>query len=234
MRVLIISDGHGDVDQLDRIAAIAESADFVLFGGDFAALGQPETGQPFLKRLAALHDRVFAVTGNCDEMDFRDTLDEYDIGIEGSLSYYNGLILTGSGGASVFTGDTPNERADEELVGDLRLVAESVPEDSPNAAGAWNNLVVIMHNPPKDTALDIVGKDAHVGSPLLRAFIETYQPLLVVSGHIHESAAVDAIGTTALVNPGSLAEGRYAVAEISGGRTQPFAVTSIELKQLSV
>lgn len=276
MKVLIISDGHGAVDKLDALADVAKAYDIVLFGGDFAAVGHPETGLPFLKRLAALHDRVFAVTGNCDEPLFRETVEEYDLSIEASLSYFSGLMLAGSGGGSKFTGMTPNERTDEELAGDLRLAAlaaggvswEDDPDDdgegddaegdiaegddgagraatrtavatAPKTALAgepleepWNNLIIIAHNPPKDTKLDVVASGVHVGSPLIRAFIDSKKPLLVVSGHIHESAAIDSIGPTTLVNPGSLADGHYAVAEITGGASKPFAVSSIELKTL--
>ncbi len=275
MKVLIISDGHGAVDKLDALAEVAKAADIVLYGGDFAAYGKPETGMPFLERLAAFHDRVFAVTGNCDEPDFRETVEGYDMSVEGSLSYFSGLMLAGSGGGSKFTGTTPNERSDEDLVGDLRLASmasggapwEDDPEGddeyadeearfeeapgaphaaskvalapSPRAVRApvageepWNNLIVIAHNPPKDTKLDAVGPGVHVGSPLIRAFIEEKKPLLVLSGHIHESFAIDTLGPTTLVNPGSLAEGRYALAEITGGTGKPFAVASIELKSL--
>jgi Icc-related predicted phosphoesterase len=35
-----------------------------------------------------------------------------------------------------------------------------------------------------------------------------------------------------MVNPGSLAEGKYALAEISGGGKVPFEVVSLELKTL--
>ncbi len=232
MKVLIISDGHGALAQLDKLEGIAKTADLVLFGGDFAQFGKPETGLPFLKRLTALHDRVFAVLGNCDESDFLEKLEEHDISIESSLSYFSGLILSGSGGALVHTGDTPNERTDEELVGDLALVAESVPAEALADGSPWENLVLVVHHPPKDTKLDTVGKDIHVGSALVRKFIETYKPLLVVSGHIHESSAIDTLGPTTLVNPGALAEGCYAIAEITGGKTQPFTVSSIELHTL--
>lgn len=232
MKVLIMSDGHGDAAMLDRAAPLAREADAVLYAGDFAALGRPETGLPYLERLANLNDRTFAVSGNCDEIDFRETLEEYDISVEGSLSYFSGLVITGSGGGSKFTGKTPNERDDEELASDLRLASGSAGDDE-TAAGPWNSLVVIMHNPPKDTACDLVAPGVHVGSPLLRQFIDTWQPLLVVCGHIHESFAVERLGPTVLVNPGSLAEGRYAVAEITGGGKVPFAVSSIELKTLS-
>lgn len=235
MKLLIISDGHGNVERLDQIAPVAQAADAVLYGGDFAECFRTETGRPFLERLVKLNDRTFAVSGNCDEPEFRETLEEYDISIEGSLSYFGGLMLAGSGGGSKFTGKTPNERDDEELVGDLRLVMErssgdgigTVAEDS-----TWENLVVIMHNPPKDTACDQVAPGVHVGSPLLREFIETCRPLLVVCGHIHESAGIERLGRSVVVNPGALAEGKYAVAELSGGGKAPFAVSTIELKQL--
>jgi len=143
MKVLLISDGHGDLARLEQIEPIAATADLVLFGGDFAAFGKPETGLSYLERLAHLHDRVFAVSGNCDEPAFRETMEEFDVSIEGSLSYFNGLMFSGSGGALKFTGVTPNERTDEDLVSDLHLVAESVPEGFSGSDEVWNNLVII-------------------------------------------------------------------------------------------
>ena len=97
--------------------------------------------------------------------------------------------------------------------------------------GEWNNLIAIMHNPPKDTACDTVTGGAHVGSPLLRKFIEDYKPLAVVTGHIHESVGVDKIGDTTVVNPGSLAEGCYAWLTVarSGSRWE---VKQVDLKKL--
>lgn len=232
MKILIASDGHGVTEPLEKLREAAVDCDVVLYGGDFAALGATETGKPFLERFAKVHDRIFSVIGNCDEPGFIDELDSYDMCIQGSLSYFSGLVLSGSGGASKFTGTTPNERTDEELVDDLRLVAESVPEGTAIGDEGWDNLVVIAHNPPEGTKLDRIANGAHVGSPLIRAFIERYKPLLVVSGHIHESFAADTLGPTTLVNPGSLAEGKYAVVELSGGGKEPFRVASVALLEL--
>lgn len=231
MKVLIISDGHGDISKLDQIAPIAEKVDLVLFGGDFAEFGNVKTGLPYLEHLAAIHDRVFAVTGNCDEPDFLETLEKFDVSVQGALSYYNGLVFSGSGGALKFTGATPNERTDEELAYDLRLVTKSIPEDFSESGDRWENLIIIAHHPPLNTSLDRVSSGVHVGSPLIREFIETWKPLLVVSGHIHESMAIDTLGPTTMVNPGSLADGSYAIAEITGGKKAPFSV-NVELKIL--
>jgi uncharacterized protein len=232
MKILIASDGHGVTGPLEKLREAAVDCDVVLYGGDFAALGAPDTGKPFLERLAKVHDRIFSVIGNCDEPGFTEDLDSYDMSIQGSLSYFSGLVLSGSGGASKFTGETPNERDDEELADDLALVAESVPEGTEIGAEGWDNLVLVVHNPPANTKLDMITNGAHVGSPLIRSFIERYKPLLAVSGHIHESFAVDALGPTTLVNPGSLAEGRYAVVELSGGGKEPWKVASVSLRTL--
>jgi Icc-related predicted phosphoesterase len=65
----------------------------------------------------------------------------------------------------------------------------------------------VLHSPPRDTACDVVQGGHHVGSRAIRRFVETHQPPLVLSGHIHESPRVsgawrDAVGRTIVVNPG--------------------------------
>lgn len=75
-----------------------------------------------------------------------------------------------------------------------------------------------FHCPPIDTKLDLApkldknlkpvyvgGKPVlvHVGSKAVRKLIESYQPLMGLHGHIHESYASDKIGKTVVINPGS-------------------------------
>ena len=211
MKLLVISDGHGSTEQLERLKPVAANADAVLYAGDFAAFGKPETGAPFLEGLARLHDNVFAVLGNCDEPGFIEELERRDICAQGQLIFFEGLAIAGSGGGSKFTGTTPFERTDEELVSDLAVARQGAESAS------LQNLVLIAHNPPHGTALDKAGGSAHVGSAGIRQFIEDFEPVLAVCGHIHESRAIDQIGDTALVNPGPLAEGFYAIAEIAEG-----------------
>jgi hypothetical protein len=55
-----------------------------------------------------------------------------------------------------------------------------------------------------------------VGSRAVRRFIEQYQPLLCLTGHIHEAAGMDRIGRTVIVNPGPIARGGFVRAEITG------------------
>ena len=73
--------------------------------------------------------------------------------------------------------------------------------------GPTESTVYVLHSPPRDTACDVISTRQHVGSRAIRAFVETRQPRLVLSGHIHESPRVtgawrDRLGTTPVVNPG--------------------------------
>jgi len=76
--------------------------------------------------------------------------------------------------------------------------------------------VYVLHSPPRDTACDVIATRQHVGSRAIRAFVESRQPRLVLSGHIHESPRVsgawrDRLGDTPVVNPG-----QFGSRELSG------------------
>lgn len=207
MRFLVISDIHGDLAYMAKLEEAFVEADAVICAGDFAEVFKEDTGAPILEALVKKHESLFSVLGNCDPPSFLEKLEGYDASVQGIIASFDGLTFIGAGGATRFTGKTPNEISEEEIVQDLNLVRGS-------EEGAWDNLVMIIHNPPYGTKLDTVSMGAHVGSKLVREVIEEVKPLVVVSGHIHESFAIDTIGETLLINPGSLAEGRYALLNI--------------------
>jgi Icc-related predicted phosphoesterase len=75
--------------------------------------------------------------------------------------------------------------------------------------------IFLFHSPPHDTLLDRaaldgikidhVPLDPHVGSIAIRRFIEKYQPMLTLHGHIHESTRItglwkEKIGNTICLN----------------------------------
>lgn len=217
---LLLSDIHGDLEQLNKLDDEFAKADAVLFAGDFAKFEHAETGLPVLQNLCKKHDTVFAVIGNCDEPDFLEQLDQHDVSVEKNVVYASGFVFSGSGGTIKFTGTTPNERTDEELLSDLELASHS--QD-------YSNMILILHHPPFETECDKLTNGVHVGSKLFREFIETKQPLLVNCGHIHESKGYSKIGETLVVNPGSLAEGYYATCVIEK-IDDKFTVKSVELK----
>ncbi len=237
MKILIVSDIHGAVENIEALSQEIKKADAVICAGDFARFGATETALPTLEALCKLNETIFAVTGNCDENDFIEKLEEADVNIQGTMLYHDGLFFAGSGGSLKFTGVTPNERDEDDLISDFALVESSLEEnltqeDSNQAAeSVWNNLILVSHQPPKDTKLDLVTGGVHVGSPLLRAYIEKRQPLLCICGHIHEAVSTDILGQTTLVNPGPLAEGHYAIAEVKK-TSGKWEVSQLELKKI--
>lgn len=230
MKILIISDAHGNVENIEKLSEQAKNADLVLFGGDFAKFNCPETGKPALEALVKNSDSVFAVLGNCDEPDFISEIEDADICVQKSMVFKDGLVIAGSGGGSKFSGDTPFERTEEELVQDFDVIKNSLSQIADDD-GKCSSLVLIMHNPPKDTKTDVIPGDIHVGSQKLREFIEITQPVLVVTGHIHESAGIDKIGDSTVINPGALMEGKYALAELEK-TDEKWVVKSAELRSL--
>ena len=211
MKFLIISDLHGNISALEKLDGEFKAADAVLFGGDFAAFNHTETGLPAIEALCKKHDVIFSVIGNCDEPEFLKELEKRDVSVENTLAYLGGVCIAGSGGGSKFTGTTPNERTEEELLSDFSVVEHA--SGGTDKKGAWNNLILISHNPPKDTKCDAVNPALHAGSQKFRELIERLSPLAVVTGHIHEGAAIDTIGSTTIINPGALLDGKYAVME---------------------
>ncbi len=107
--------------------------------------------------------------------------------------------------------NTPREDSERGLWKRLEKLAKRVTVP-------WNKVILNTHAPPYNTRLDLAPKldknlkpvtamgqpvMVHVGSKSVRKFIEKYQPLIGLHGHIHESYAADKIKNTVVVNPGS-------------------------------
>ena len=227
MHLLVLSDIHGDFSRAEKLNDEFKKADIVLFAGDFSELFKTETGVPILKELMDKNENLFSVLGNCDDPEMLKELEKKDVSVQGDLVFKDGLFFAGAGGALKFTGETANEREEDDLMSDLQIIRDRSAE----YADKWNNLILIVHQPPKDTKLDKITAGIHVGSPALTEFIKEYQPLLLVSGHIHESAAIDQLGNTVMINPGSFAEGKYATVEIQKENGE-WKVASSRLKQI--
>jgi uncharacterized protein len=104
---------------------------------------------------------------------------------------------------------TPYELDDDELERRIMRGYEAV-EGCPIT-------VFCPHAPPADTACDRLADGRHVGSTVVRGFVEREQPDLVLCGHIHEARAVDTVGSSTIVNPGPVRSGHCAVVEVDGG-----------------
>lgn len=205
MKFLVLTDIHGNTENLDKLDSQFEKADAILFAGDFCECFKTETGKPVLDALVKKHDEIYAVLGNCDEPEFIEQLEDAGINAERVLNYTGGLAIVGSGGGSKFTGKTPNEREEDDLISDFDIMNHDEFQND------YSNFILISHNPPKNTKCDAVNEELHAGSEKFRALIEEKKPLIVITGHIHEGVGIDKIGDTVIVNSGSFGEkGTYA------------------------
>ena len=101
--------------------------------------------------------------------------------------------------------DTPREWKEEEMAKNIEMLAGAIKN--------MERAIFNFHDPPYGTMLDYApklrdmrqsaGETEHVGSKAVLESIQKYQPFLGLHGHIHESRAVQKVGRTFCVNPGS-------------------------------
>jgi len=94
-------------------------------------------------------------------------------------------------------------------------------EDDLRYLSVSSTSIVALHQPPIGLDLDVCYNNRRVGSKSVYSWIEHKQPLVVLSGHIHESFTCTGqwkglIGKTTVIQPGQLKNLSYVVIEIDG------------------
>lgn len=208
MVLIGLADIHGNVAAIERMKAIIESADIALLLGDITNFGREIQAAQVVAPVMRAAKHTFGVSGNCDYPEVDRYLDRQGVNLHGRGLVLAGVALAGVGGSLTTPFRTPNEYGEDVLESLLhQAVADIKGHDG-------LPLVLVCHQPPHQTQCDRIRGGAHVGSRAVRRFIETRQPLVCLTGHIHESAAVDRLGETWIINPGMLGAGHYAYAEI--------------------
>ncbi|HXB46694.1 MAG TPA: hypothetical protein VNW50_02955 [Streptosporangiaceae bacterium] len=180
-------------------------------------------------RLAGTGVRCFFAPGNDDPAFVDDILRSSALVInpeETLVDLGDGITMISVGYSNKTPWDSPRELPEEELAAYIGAQAE--------ALGNTDRVIFNFHVPPRDTPIDqAVLLDPEfrpimkggmpvisgVGSTAVRAALETYQPMLSLHGHIHESRGEARIGRTLAINPGSeYSEGvlRGAIITLSG------------------
>ena len=207
MIIVALSDIHDDITGIETIADVLSSATVVVLAGDLTAFGGHGSARRVVHAVREHSDRVLAVSGNCDFSDVDTYLTEEEINLQARHVVIDGVAFAGAGGSLPCPAQTPNETSEEGLAHVLKQATDGVADDMP--------VVLVSHQPPRDTCADKVRSGVHVGSTEVRRFIEQRQPLVCLTGHIHEGRGIDEIGVTKIVNPGPLSQGGYAYAEVS-------------------
>lgn len=217
MTICNLTDLHGSLRHLDRIEETIRRADLLIVSGDITHFAGAREAAKVLAALRELNENLLAVTGNCDRLDVGRHLIEEGLSLEGLAVKQDGFAIAGLGGSLPGPMPTPNTASEEELA--ARLDRLELPSGLP--------LVLVSHQPPFDTAADIISSGRHVGSRSVREYLEQSGAILCLTGHIHESVGRSELAGCTVVNPGPFSGGHYAVIELVDGRIRDIGLHQV-------
>lgn len=215
MDLLVIGDNHGDIENMISYIEKLENfnIDVIIYMGDFTDLNTPkgftqkDITNILIEELKSLGKTILAIPGNNDTKDIIEILEKQGISLHSEGKIIGEYGFYGFGGAKT-PFKTPFEPTEEELKQGL--------ERAYNQVSSTKYKIQITHNPPINTGIDVIRAGAHVGSPIVRKFIEEKKPIIALSAHIHEAKGVDKLGETFLLNAGKFPEGYFGLINING------------------
>jgi len=199
MRILALSDIHFALNELEMLVEKAGNCDLCLLAGDLADYGSLEDGKAVAE---ALPKPCYAVPGNMDSPEVLKAMEEAGISVHAKAKEFKGYKIAGFGGGHSGTPGAMNFSEEE--------IWKTI-----SGLGIDENTLFLSHLPPSESRLDYAHSRVHIGGKSIRKAVEEFQPLLLVSGHCHESFGKEEIGKTLCVNPGSVRDCRAAVIELS-------------------
>jgi len=199
MNLLVLSDLHGSEDALKMLREVEVSRrfDLILVCGDFTTYGTAKYVRRFLSSASA---PVLAVPGNCDTPEIVDALEDSGTSVHDKRVDFRGRTFFGFGGAPLTSQRMPFEVEEDKIEDSLRSVA---------ARGG----VMVTHTPAYGMN-DRGFSGHHSGSKGIMRVAREFEPVLAVSGHIHEDRGARESGGTVFVNPGLASRGFYAKVEL--------------------
>jgi uncharacterized protein len=202
------------VDVHDRFEAVPQAmtgigpVDLLIVGGDITTGGTADDAARAIDGWLGLAPCLLALAGNMDSPTIDARLVDLGVGLDSRGFAFGDVAVFGVSAAPRSPLHTPYELDDDEL--ERRLEAGFAEVQHCRVR------ILCPHAPPQGTACDRLPSGEHVGSAVIRSFVEREQPDLVLCGHIHESRGSDRIGGTEVVNPGPALAGHYAVVEVDG------------------
>jgi Icc-related predicted phosphoesterase len=210
MRIGYVVDVHGAFECVPEAIARIGDLDALIVGGDITTGGTPDEAAQAVADWRARVPQLYALAGNMDSPQIDRRLADLGVALDARGVQIEHVGVCGVSAAPVSPLRTPYELDDDEL-------ERRIESGFRDVAGA-PVVLFCPHAPPARTMCDRLASGEHVGSEVVRAFIEREHPQLVLCGHIHEARATDRIGTSQIVNPGPVASGHYAIAQIDGDR----------------
>jgi uncharacterized protein len=192
MKILAFTDIHASAKCFKSIEKKAQKAELLVCAGDISIF---EHGlQEVLIFLNSLGRPVIFIHGNHESEESVRLLCE---GLENLYFIHKGVLLyedvafLGYGGGGFSYTDTRFEPM-------VKKMLKEVPQGK--------KVILLIHQPPFGTAMDMVYGDTHVGNKSFSAFLEKTEKIdLVLCGHIHEGfGKQDKLGNVVIINPGDM------------------------------
>ena len=210
MKIVSFGDVHMATRNLARMDAVMRDTDLVIVSGDLTNFGGSDDASKVIDDVRHACARVLALPGNLDTAEVIPFLEREGVALHGRGTVIDGVAIFGCGGSNITPFKTPTEFTEDEIYETLMRGYGEVRDLRP--------LLMVCHPPPFETRCDRIAGGRAVGSTAARRFIEEFKPDLCISGHIHESAGVDTIGPTTIVNAGPFKDGGYVVVRTAGGK----------------
>lgn len=209
-KLISFGDVHMATGNLARMGHVLRGTDLIIVSGDLTNFGGPEDARKVLSQVRKACPNVLMLPGNLDRREIIKFLENEKVALHGIGMIVDGVAIFGCGGSNITPFRTPTEFTEEEIESTLRRAYAQVAGHRPS--------LMVCHAPPFDTKCDRLFSGKPVGSAAARRFIEDVQPDICITGHIHESAGVDSIGQTKILNAGAFKGGGYIVVECIDNR----------------
>jgi len=210
MKIISFGDVHMATRNLERMGEVMRDTELVIVSGDLTNFGGVDDARKVITDVRRACASVLALSGNLDKREVIPFLEAEGVALHGKGVVIDGIGIFGCGGSNITPFGTPMELSEDEIYATLRAGYQSVRDVRP--------LLMICHTPPYNTKCDRIMSGKPVGSTAARQFIEEVKPEVCISGHIHESAGVDEIGPTKILNAGPFKGGGYIVVRAESGR----------------
>jgi hypothetical protein len=218
MKILAISDPHGDYSKIKKMMEKAGDFDLAVIVGDITDFGPNEK----VEELMEMFDRpVLAIPGNCDQKSILEALNASKaINLHGKAEQIGNIRFIGLGGSNPTPFNTPFELSEEEIEKTLEGMVCSAENNED-----CGTIVLLTHAPPHGARDEL--PFGHVGSKAIQKFVDRVD--LIVCGHIHEAKGLEQVGKTVVINPGEACKGSCALIKLEETEGKPIEVEFVEV-----